>query len=359
MKFNLSAFFICVSVSCISQTATFNYTGTVQTYIVPSGITSVNVDVRGAGGSVDGAGLGVAGKGGRVQATLLVTPLETLFVFVGGAGSVMTGGFNGGGNGGTANTGPSGGGGGGMSDIRQGGNSISDIVIAGGGGGGCGGYIGVNGGNGGNISAQAGTNGAATGGAGGTQLAGGNGGNGAGNCGLVGTAGTAGQGGTGGNTTCGNGFGGGGGGGGGYFGGGGGGAAAYLACCPDWSGGGGGGSSFAHTTATSVLHTQGFQTGNGLVVISWSPTGIASAENSIHFTVSPNPFYESAILSCENAEDKNFDLTLYNLFGQEMRKEKIISEEHVIYRNDLSSGMYFYTVKAKERMVASGKLVAE
>jgi hypothetical protein len=51
---------------------------------------------------------------------------------------------------------------------------------------------------------------------------------------------------------------GGGGAGGGYYGGGGG----------AWSGGGGG-SSFSAATATGVTLTQGFQTGNGQIIISW------------------------------------------------------------------------------------------
>ena len=49
-----------------------------------------------------------------------------------------------------------------------------------------------------------------------------------------------------------------GGGGGGLFGGGGG----------SWNGGGGG-SSYAKATATGVVHTQGYQTGNGVVIISY------------------------------------------------------------------------------------------
>lgn len=47
-------------------------------------------------------------------------------------------------------------------------------------------------------------------------------------------------------------------GGGGYYGGG----------AHDGSGGGGG-SSFAISSATGVTHTQGFQDGNGLIVVSW------------------------------------------------------------------------------------------
>ena len=53
----------------------FNYTGGMQTYVVPPGVTSVQMDVYGA------AGYGSLGYGGRVVANLTVTPGETLNVF--------------------------------------------------------------------------------------------------------------------------------------------------------------------------------------------------------------------------------------------------------------------------------------
>jgi hypothetical protein len=72
------------------QVTTFNYTGGMQTYVVPPGVTSVQMDLYGA------AGYGSLGYGGRVVANLTVTPGETLNVFVGGTGTGTTGGYNGG-----------------------------------------------------------------------------------------------------------------------------------------------------------------------------------------------------------------------------------------------------------------------
>ena len=48
---------------------TFSYTGANQTWTVPSGITSIVVDVYGGGSN---------GAGARVQATVPVTPGQTL-----------------------------------------------------------------------------------------------------------------------------------------------------------------------------------------------------------------------------------------------------------------------------------------
>src|SRR6185295_18318705 len=88
--------------------ALLEFTGNEQTWVVPSGITSVDVDVAGAeGGGNPGDPTVLGGKGGRVQTTLTVTSGETLYLYVGGRGGDLIppntagpGGFNGGGPGG-------------------------------------------------------------------------------------------------------------------------------------------------------------------------------------------------------------------------------------------------------------------
>jgi len=248
---------------------TFTFTGAVQTFTVPAGVTSVTVDTYGAEGGLGvNAGADAAGLGGRVVATITVTPGETLDVYVGGqggagapgaAGAGGAGGFNGGASGGNGGAnGVAGGGGGGASDVRRGGTRL---VVAGGGGGGGnnnqGGFGGAGGGptggNGGTSSEPAG------GGSGGTQVAGGAGGT--GGPGPDGTAGSLANGGAGAVDAV---FDGGGGGGGGYYGGGGG--EASTSGAPGFGGGGGGGGSSFPAGAT---HNQGVRNGNGQVIISW------------------------------------------------------------------------------------------
>lgn len=245
--------------------ATFNYTGTVQTWTVPPGVTSIDVSMTGAQGGSSYPSISVGGNGGLVTATLSVTPGQQLEIRVGGEGaagsanSAGSGGYNGGAVGGLYGSIYAGGGGGGASDIRVAPYGLSDrLVVAGGGGGGAFDFNVPNserGGNGGGLIGQAGYyNGVVSGtgyvGTGGTQSVGGIGGNYPGYC--IGSNGVFGSGGAGG--TCTNS---GGGGGGGYFGGGGG----------VWAGGGGGSSYTAPTIATSVTHTAGTRTGNGQIVI--------------------------------------------------------------------------------------------
>jgi len=239
------------------NTRTFNFTGAPQSFMVPAGVTALQVDVIG------GSGAGTAfppptaspfpGASGRVQATLPVTPAEILTIMVGAQGDL--GGaavFNGGGAAGADGVY----GGGGASDIRRG---TTRVIVAGGGGGG--GQGTGPGGSGGGLIGGTGSGNCGGGGAGGTQAAGGVGGVGS-PSGSPGTSGTGGKGGDSGVPGTG-----GAGGGGGYFGGGGGGA------CPSGAAGvgaGGGGSSFTDPSATGVVHTQGYQpVGPGSITLRW------------------------------------------------------------------------------------------
>ena len=266
----LITFFTLVSYAARAQLTpvTFNYTGAVQSYTVPACVSSITVDVRGAAGGSVGPFVAPIDStfqtcGGRVQATITVTPGQVLSINVGDTGrsgnatDTSKGGYNGGGF--AKNyVGYAGGGGGGKSDISVGG---VPLVVAGGGGGegydgACNppsGYLhgGVGGGlTGGSSEPHCGSGTTPAGG--GTQIAGGAGGTYGGY-----TAGTSGAAGVGGNGLQGLS----GGGGGGYYGGGGG--------C--WMGGGGG-SSYTVTGATGVIHTQAYNCGQGQVSICPIPT---------------------------------------------------------------------------------------
>lgn len=271
-----------VAPAAASGSKSFRYTGHKQTFVVPDGVKQLDITVLGASGgsSTNTDGGIVGGRGGRVTATIPVTPGEQLGIFVGEKGKGLAGGFNGGADGGTARaTGIDGDGGGGASDIRENGDELSDrvIVAAGGGGGGADGIYDYanNGGDGGGKIGAAGLSGSDTydglGGAGGTQDAPGDGGEGGHlkgyHKGHSGDAGGFGIGGKGGKGSGGNG---GGGGGGGYYGGGGGGGGASAQSGAGGGGGGGGGSSFVEPSATNVRDRRGgAPIGNGRIKISW------------------------------------------------------------------------------------------
>ena len=239
----------------LSGVIAYQYTGSNQSFTVPSGITAVTVYMWGAGG---GSGAGTGGAGAFIQGTLAVTPGNTLNVIV-GQGGVQNGTtttFGGGGSSGQSSSAS----GGGRSAIQLSGTELVDV-----GGGGGGSYSGFQGGAANfspTINGGAGYRGgqATYGGFGGTQTAGG-----AVVTGPIatGTAGSYLQGGAGGAY--------GGGGGGGFYGGGGGSTAANDGCA------GGGGSSYTTDAAFTLI------------------TGSNSPNTAAQAPATASPYYSSGV----------------------------------------------------------------
>ena len=257
-------------------TVTFSTPGVVQ-WAVPVGVTSVMLDVAGAQGG------GPGGLGADVQGTVAVAAPETLTLTVAGqgvvpgvTGDVVPGGAGGAGGGGAGGSGTSpGSGGGGASTVDDG----SDALIVAGGGGGNG--FGFGGGNSGSPGGGDTDRFDASGGDAGGQTAGGSGGiGGVGSCsigpptnGATGGGGVAGDGGQGADAT--NSISAaGGGGGGGWFGGGGGGSSGDCAQqgVGGFAGGGGGGSSHIDASVTDSALTDGANSGDGSITITFDDT---------------------------------------------------------------------------------------
>lgn len=253
-----SLFFFLKSLITIGQIDTLFYSGAMQTYTVPAGITTINIEAYGAEGRYASINGDAGGKGGYSTGDLTVAPGQIIYIYVGGEGTTTPtanagqcyGGFNGGGNGGN---GFSGGSGGGASDVRVLGTSLSNrVIVAGGGGGADNGGIGGSGG--GLIGVDGGFNSGSAPATGGTQSSGGSGALKGGYTTMNGILGIGGD-----NIIySGSTFEYGGGGGGGYYGGGGG---------HPWAGGGGGSSYIGGVTNSSTI--AGVNNGNGLVIISY------------------------------------------------------------------------------------------
>jgi hypothetical protein len=255
-------------------TATFSYTGDVQTFVVPAGVTSLLIEAYGAqGGGSSGGEAG--GLGARMTATYAVTPGQILSIVVGQQGLLQVGG----------NAQNSSGGGGGTFVYDNDGPTL--LVAAAGGGGKCNytgstplhadaaGQITTNGGasSDGNPGGTDGNGGPAGIWSGNPCSGGGTGwltpgGGPFGGSGFSTWTGGIGFGGGGGGGTGGaGGFGGGGGGGNHYGGGGGGGGYSGGGGGTDPTHGGGGGS---YSIGTSQDNTPGFNTGDGSVLITCS-----------------------------------------------------------------------------------------
>jgi len=272
---------------------TFNYTGSIQTYTVPAGVTSLHMEVVGATGGISSGFTPAGGKGAKMVGDITVTPGQIIKVLAGGVGTQGS---------------SSGGGGGGGSFVTT--NANAPLIIAGGGGGmavatnvytavgadavattsGVNGYSALGG-----TPGNYGIGGTAGSGATGGTACGGNGG------GLL-TNGTA-------NSSCcpntygygfvngaaggivcintGNGGFGGGGGGGNTAGGGGGGYSGGGASWNNPTNGGGGGS---YNSGSNQVNTAGFNTtGAGYVVISYNIPGCTSPLVAVTVTVNTLP----------------------------------------------------------------------
>ena len=256
-----------------SGSQTFSYTGSQQTFTVPSGATTTTIKAWGAQGGMYNSTWG-AGKGGYSTGTLNVSSGETLYIYVGGQGNSsgsnvqVSGGFNGGGYARGKTNSAYAGSGGGASDVRSSGNALTNRAIVAGGGGGAGGYTSsiMNGGYGGGSTGGTGDPwGRYNGGSGGTQSAGGAQGS---NSGYD-QDGSLGQGG---NQIATNGAWNGSAGGGGYYGGGSGGAVG--------AGGGGGSGYVGGVSSGSTIAgnasmpdpdggTMTGREGNGVIIITW------------------------------------------------------------------------------------------
>jgi gliding motility-associated-like protein len=284
-----------------------------QQFTVPAGVSSINIDARAPRGGYanelfDGTSYnGTPGKGGRVQATMNVTAGEVLSIQIGQSGLgepdyqggiVVNGGGELGATGGNLYSGT----GGGAVDIRINGTGLGNRVLVAGAGGGVGADIYdetfTNGGAGGGLTGGAAADGGYSGsnGLGGSQTAGGAGGNNnlwreifSGEPVSNGQNGALGNGGTSGELyitdtydylTAG-------GGGGGYYGGGGG---------TVGSGGGGGSSYTDPTVCLNVVHTQGYNNGNGVLLITYNTCGACTAvAYTLADTITVNPVLTASV----------------------------------------------------------------
>jgi hypothetical protein len=303
----------------------FSGTGGDQSFIVPAGVTTLQVKAWGAGGSSVPSSNAAGGGGAFVKGSLAVTPGELITVVVG------TSFYGGGGAGGPSQFKPLGsyhGNGGGRTALRR---FTTELMTAAGGGGAGAGYpYGQHGGAAGAVGLYGVSISPALAGAGAIEYAGGAGGQNLAHPPLNGSAGGQRAGGAGGGQQGYSGYGGGGGGG-GYFGGGGG--AGGLSGYPGGAGGGGGSSYTGFLTSITVQGatgatpggasdpdyvsgvgtggTGGAAGGSGRLIIEYTPDTVTAAptlNKPAPSTAKGNPI-EVQFLLPENAQPGSLKLT--------------------------------------------------
>jgi hypothetical protein len=91
-------------------------------------------------------------------------------------------------------------------------------------------------------------------------------------------------------------------------------------------------------------------------------TDIASSDIANAFetvSVYPNPFSSSINVVVNNAFQTNLEFSVYNVLGVMIISKVLIPQMNIVETNFLHSGVYFYTVKDKDKILQSGKLVRE
>lgn len=265
------------AVIATSGSQSFSYTGSIVNWTVPAGVTSINVDARGAqGGSQPGTDANYGGRGARIVSNnISVTPGQVLKILV---GQVGTNGVN-----------DDGCGGGGGTFLTT--SSDTPIVIAGGGGGDGADQPGINASTSTTSTANGDASRAGSSGPDGGLANDGSGGGGLIGNGANGASTTSGgrsfiNGGVGGVGLRNGGFGGGGAGGTSTEGAGGGGGYAGGPGGASGTDAGGGGSSYSIVAPSTSTATQ---TGNGSLLITYTVLGCASSRTPVTITVNEAP----------------------------------------------------------------------
>ncbi len=88
-------------------------------------------------------------------------------------------------------------------------------------------------------------------------------------------------------------------------------------------------------------------------------TGINETSKSNDFFFSPNPFYDQTTLSFPSFSDKT-TFTLYNTNGQLVKTvDNITGGQLTIHRDKLTTGLYYFILRTKDNIIATGKLMTE
>ena len=93
------------------------------------------------------------------------------------------------------------------------------------------------------------------------------------------------------------------------------------------------------------------------VTVSTTPTFVPG----IKIKVSPNPFIESTVFEIED-EGTNYDVvmfSLYDLQGKLLRREQHQGKKFEVYRNQLTAGMYLFSVASKGKIISTGKILVQ
>jgi hypothetical protein len=87
--------------------------------------------------------------------------------------------------------------------------------------------------------------------------------------------------------------------------------------------------------------------------------GINETSKSNDYFISPNPFYDQTTFSFPSVSDKT-TFTLYNTNGQLVKTiDNITGGQFTIHRDNLATGLYYFMLRTKDNIIATGKLMTK
>lgn len=95
---------------------------------------------------------------------------------------------------------------------------------------------------------------------------------------------------------------------------------------------------------------------NGNCYVTW--VGIDELNNKTNWKLYPNPFSEFAILKIDDVLYEESSIFIYDVYGRLVKEmNNITSNEIIINKNNLQNGIYFFYLKRKHKIIASGKMI--
>jgi len=89
--------------------------------------------------------------------------------------------------------------------------------------------------------------------------------------------------------------------------------------------------------------------------------GINEVANKVNVIVYPNPFTEKTTIHMSDPTEGDYSLRLFDVYGRAVRTVSMINStnDFVLDRQDLTSGMYFYQIHDGNNTVGTGKICVE
>lgn len=85
--------------------------------------------------------------------------------------------------------------------------------------------------------------------------------------------------------------------------------------------------------------------------------GLETSENNlISISLYPNPATEKIVFS-NLPNNEGLELSIYNSFGQLVSSQLVNGSDHILLRNNLSSGTYFYTLTSEQNLLTKGSFI--